>query len=282
MTGARYGALGVLTEDGSALAEFITVGLEPDQVERLGAHPTGRGVLGTLITDPQPLRVRELSSHPDSFGFPAGHPPMTSFLGVPIKVRDAIYGNLYLTDKVGWAEFTSDDEALIGALAVAAGRGDRKRTPPSPRPAGGGVRRARPARQRFARHGHPAPVCGRTLSPGYRRKCQGPRGVRPDTNGRRRSRRHHPPAPLGHLRAGPGRQRTGFALQRDLAAPGTSSRGGLRRSLIFRWTGGRERPGPGGRTSLGRRPRGSHQYRTPCPGHPGRGSAPGGQRRMPP
>lgn len=121
MTNARYGALGVLNEDGNALSEFITVGLESDEEGRIGARPTGRGVLGLLISEPKPKRLTLLSSDPTSFGFPPNHPPMTSFLGVPIKVRDEVYGNLYLTDKVGWSEFTSDDEALIGALAVAAG-----------------------------------------------------------------------------------------------------------------------------------------------------------------
>jgi signal transduction histidine kinase len=121
MTNARYGALGVLNEDRTALAEFITVGLDPDEEERIGARPTGRGVLGLLISEPKPLRVARLGEHPESFGFPPNHPPMTSFLGVPIKVRDEVYGNLYLTDKIGWSEFTSDDEALVGALAIAAG-----------------------------------------------------------------------------------------------------------------------------------------------------------------
>jgi signal transduction histidine kinase len=121
MTNARYGALGVLNEDRTALAEFITVGLDPDEEERIGARPTGRGVLGLLISEPKPLRVARLGEHPESFGFPPNHPPMTSFLGVPIKVRDDVYGNLYLTDKIGWSEFTSDDEALVGALAIAAG-----------------------------------------------------------------------------------------------------------------------------------------------------------------
>ena len=121
MTNARYGALGVLNDEGTALAEFITVGLEAQEEDRIGARPTGRGVLGMLISDPQALRVTELGVHPESYGFPPNHPPMTSFLGVPIKVRDDVYGNLYLTDKVGWTEFTSDDEALIGALALAAG-----------------------------------------------------------------------------------------------------------------------------------------------------------------
>jgi signal transduction histidine kinase len=121
ITGARYGALGVLNDDGTALAEFITVGLEPEQEKQIGPRPTGRGVLGLLIADPRPLRLGHLSDHAESYGFPANHPPMTSFLGVPIKVRDEVYGNLYLTDKVGWSEFTLDDVALVEALSLAAG-----------------------------------------------------------------------------------------------------------------------------------------------------------------
>jgi len=121
MTGAQYGAIGVLNEDHTALAEFIAVGLDPDEEEKIGAHPTGQGVLGLLITDPHPLRLANLSSHPNSFGFPPNHPPMTSFLGVPVTVRSEVYGNLYLTDKIGWSEFTQDDEVLVGALALAAG-----------------------------------------------------------------------------------------------------------------------------------------------------------------
>jgi len=121
MTGARYGALGVLNDERSALAEFITVGLDPDEENLIGPRPTGRGVLGLLVAHPEPLRLAHLGSHEQSYGFPPGHPPMNSFLGVPIKVRDEVYGNLYLTDKVGWSEFTREDEALVGALAVAAG-----------------------------------------------------------------------------------------------------------------------------------------------------------------
>ncbi len=121
MTTARYGAIGVLNEDRSALAEFITVGLTPEEEQRIGARPVGRGVLGLLITDPKPLRVSRIGAHPGSFGFPPNHPPMSSFLGVPIKARNEVYGNLYLTDKIGWSEFTTDDEALVGALALAAG-----------------------------------------------------------------------------------------------------------------------------------------------------------------
>jgi signal transduction histidine kinase len=77
--------------------------------------------LGLLITDPHPVRLADLGAHPESFGFPPNHPPMTSFLGVPLKVRDKVYGNLYLTEKIGWSEFTKDDEALVGALALGAG-----------------------------------------------------------------------------------------------------------------------------------------------------------------
>jgi signal transduction histidine kinase len=121
MTNARYGALGVLDEDGSALSEFITSGLDDYEEEEIGARPTGRGVLGLMISDSKPIRLSNLSAHPESYGFPEGHPPMTSFLGVPIRVHDSVYGNLYLTDKIGWSEFTNDDEALIGALAFTAG-----------------------------------------------------------------------------------------------------------------------------------------------------------------
>src|ERR1039458_9286221 len=121
MTGARYGALGVLNDDKTALAEFVTIGLEPDQLAAIGPLPNGKGVLGVLIADPGPLRVAHLEDHPNSYGFPPNHPPMTSFLGVPVTVREEVYGNLYLTDKIGWSEFTGDDVALVESLALAAG-----------------------------------------------------------------------------------------------------------------------------------------------------------------
>jgi len=85
MTGARYGALGVLNDDKTALAEFITVGLDAEEEARIGPCPTGKGVLGLIVTAPQPLRLARLGDHPESFGFPPHHPPMTSFLGVPLK-----------------------------------------------------------------------------------------------------------------------------------------------------------------------------------------------------
>jgi signal transduction histidine kinase len=121
MTGARYGAIGVLNDEHTALAEFITVGLEAAEERAIGNRPKGLGVLGLVISDPQPLRIPDVSSHPKGAGFPPNHPPMTSFLGVPIKVRDEVYGNLYLTDKIGWSEFTNDDLVLTEALALAAG-----------------------------------------------------------------------------------------------------------------------------------------------------------------
>jgi signal transduction histidine kinase len=121
MTGARYAALGVLNEERTALAEFITVGLTAEEEQRIGHRPTGKGLLGVVIADPHALRTPNIATHPDSFGFPPNHPQMTSFLGVPVKVRGEVYGNLYLTDKVGWSEFTLDDRALVESLALAAG-----------------------------------------------------------------------------------------------------------------------------------------------------------------
>ena len=121
LVGARYGALGVLNERRTGLEQFLTVGLEVEQERAIGARPTGRGVLGLLITDPVPLRLDRISQHPDSYGFPQNHPPMTSFLGVPLKVRDEVYGNLYLTDKISAERFSDEDEALAEALALATG-----------------------------------------------------------------------------------------------------------------------------------------------------------------
>lgn len=118
---AQYGALGVLDDAGSGLGEFINVGLSPEQVAAIGHFPEGHGILGLLILEPTPLRLANLAAHPDSFGFPEHHPPMKSFLGVPIQVRGQAYGNLYLTDKQGAAEFSAEDEILATALADAAG-----------------------------------------------------------------------------------------------------------------------------------------------------------------
>ncbi|MGW2253964.1 PP2C family protein-serine/threonine phosphatase [Kitasatospora sp. NPDC001660] len=123
LAGARYGALGVLDDDGTRLADFVPVGLDDQQRARLAGVdlPTGRGLLGRLIHDPRPLRVDDLAAHPDAVGFPPGHPPMRTLLGVAISVRGRVYGNLYLADKHDGEPFDVDDETLITALAGAAG-----------------------------------------------------------------------------------------------------------------------------------------------------------------
>jgi signal transduction histidine kinase len=118
---ARYGALGVLDEAGTSLSQFITVGIDDVGHARIGALPEGHGLLGVLIVDAKPLRLPDLREHPDSFGFPPHHPPMRSFLGVPIRVRGQVFGNLYLTDKTTAEAFTDVDEELVVGLAAAAG-----------------------------------------------------------------------------------------------------------------------------------------------------------------
>ncbi|WP_373861604.1 sensor histidine kinase [Micromonospora saelicesensis] len=120
LVGARYGALGVVGPD-RLLHDFIVHGITPEQHEQIGDLPHGRGVLGLLIDDPRPLRMPDITQHPRSYGFPANHPPMHSFLGVPVLIRDQIFGNLYLAEKQGGAEFTEDDEEIVVALAAAAG-----------------------------------------------------------------------------------------------------------------------------------------------------------------
>ncbi len=117
---ATYGALGVIGE-GMRLAEFVPVGLSPEEIGRIHHWPEGRGVLGLLIDDASPLRLADIAAHPASSGFPEGHPPMRGFLGVPVRIRDEVFGNLYLTDKRGGGEFTEDDEAVLVALGAAAG-----------------------------------------------------------------------------------------------------------------------------------------------------------------
>lgn len=121
LVGTRYAALGVLNPARTGLEQFLTVGLSEEEEASIGDRPVGRGVLGLLITEPAPLRLSDLGKHPGRYGFPPNHPPMTSFLGVPVRVRDDVYGNLYLTDKQGDTNFTDEDEALAEALALAAG-----------------------------------------------------------------------------------------------------------------------------------------------------------------
>ncbi|HWC09666.1 MAG TPA: GAF domain-containing protein, partial [Acidimicrobiales bacterium] len=118
---ARYGALGVLDESGTRLAQFLTVGLDDETYRAIGDLPEGHGILGLLIVEPKPIRLPDLREHPDSYGFPPNHPPMKSFLGVPVRVRDQVFGNLYLTDKTSAEGFTDIDEELGVALAAAAG-----------------------------------------------------------------------------------------------------------------------------------------------------------------
>ena len=116
---ARYGALGVVGEDQN-LVEFVTTGLTDETIAAIGALPQGRGVLGLLIVEPKPVRLRDLSQHPGAFGFPPNHPPMRSFLGVPIRIGDESFGNLYLCEKQGADEFTEEDQILVESLAAIA------------------------------------------------------------------------------------------------------------------------------------------------------------------
>src|SRR5215217_6735128 len=117
---ARYGALGVLRQGGGGLSAFITTGIDEQLAARMGHLPEGKGVLGQLITEPYPLRIADLGTHPSSVGFPPNHPEMRTFLGVPVLVRGEVFGNLYMTEK-RHGEFTAEDEAVLTALAGAAG-----------------------------------------------------------------------------------------------------------------------------------------------------------------
>ncbi|GAB2909719.1 GAF domain-containing sensor histidine kinase [Streptomyces heilongjiangensis] len=118
---AEYAALGVIGPDGKRLSAFHTVGVSEEEIARIGPFPEGHGILGELIRHPEPLRLAKLSDHPSSYGFPPHHPPMNTFLGVPIRVRDQVFGNLYLTEKRGGAQFDEEDVSVTLTLAVAAG-----------------------------------------------------------------------------------------------------------------------------------------------------------------
>jgi signal transduction histidine kinase len=118
---ARYGALGVIGVDGERLVEFVTHGVSDAERARIGDPPHGAGVLGLLIRDPRPRRIRDIAAHEDSYGFPPNHPPMHSFLGTPVSLRDQVFGNLYMAEKRGAPEFSEDDETILVALAAAAG-----------------------------------------------------------------------------------------------------------------------------------------------------------------
>jgi signal transduction histidine kinase len=118
LTGARYAALGVIDRSGLRLERFITTGIDAETQGRIGELPRGRGILGVLIDEAQPLRLHDLGDDPRSVGFPAGHPPMRSFLGVPILLRGVAYGNLYLTEKAEGADFTDEDQEVVTMLAA--------------------------------------------------------------------------------------------------------------------------------------------------------------------
>ncbi|GHE81509.1 histidine kinase [Amycolatopsis deserti] len=117
----RYGALGVLNQDREGLAEFVYEGIDENTRREIGDLPTGHGLLGLLIQQPKPIRLDDLSQHAASYGFPPHHPPMRTFLGVPVRVRSEVFGNLYLTEKNNGQPFTEDDEVVVLALAAAAG-----------------------------------------------------------------------------------------------------------------------------------------------------------------
>ncbi len=121
LTGAQYAAMGVIGGSGDDLVEFVTTGIDEEQRRLIGDLPRGRGILGLLIREPHGIRMDELAAHPASVGFPANHPPMTTFLGVPVRIRGTVFGNLYLTEKAGGEPFTEQDEQLVEALARAAG-----------------------------------------------------------------------------------------------------------------------------------------------------------------
>src|SRR5947209_10683759 len=120
LTGARYAALGVIDRSGTALERFVTTGFDEETRAAIGDLPRGRGILGVLIREAKPLRLHDLSDDPRSVGFPANHPPMRSFLGVPVMLRGVAYGDLYLTEKAGGEDFSDDDEELVTLLAAQA------------------------------------------------------------------------------------------------------------------------------------------------------------------
>ncbi len=120
LVGARYGALGVLGSRHN-LSQFVYVGIDPETRSHMGHLPEGKGLLGLLIKDPRAIRLHDISEHAASVGFPPNHPPMHSFLGAPVRVRDEVFGNLYMTEKIVGGDFTADDEVVLEALAAAAG-----------------------------------------------------------------------------------------------------------------------------------------------------------------
>ncbi len=119
LVGAQYGALGVIGDD-QRLVEFVTHGASSELIGEIGQYPEGLGILGLLIVEPKPLRLRDLTQHPGSHGFPDRHPEMHSFLGVPIHIGEEVFGNLYLCEKEGASEFSEEDERLVASVAAVA------------------------------------------------------------------------------------------------------------------------------------------------------------------
>src|SRR5512143_372459 len=120
LVSVRYAALGVINPTGTGLSDFITSGLTPEQRERMGRLPSGHGILGLLIREPKPIRLKDLREHPASAGIPGHHPHMRSFLGVPVTTKGRVFGNLYVTDKLGAEEFTDRDLAILELLGAQA------------------------------------------------------------------------------------------------------------------------------------------------------------------
>ena len=121
LVGAKYAALGILAEDRRRIERFITSGITPEQRRLLGDPPQGHGLLGLIIKEGRSLRITDISAHPESYGFPPNHPPMTTLLGVPVRLKNRIIGNLYLTDKIDAQEFSDDDQRLVELFAAHAG-----------------------------------------------------------------------------------------------------------------------------------------------------------------
>lgn len=148
--GARYSALGVLAADGRTLDRFVVSGMSPEETARLGALPRGHGILGLVIREARPIRLPDLKRHPDSVGFPPGHPVMHSFLGAPVRGRSGVFGNLYLTEKAGGGEFTAEDERLVQLFAAqAAGAVENARLHDESARLLGEVQQLQRARERF-------------------------------------------------------------------------------------------------------------------------------------
>ena len=205
-------------------------GIDDEARRAIGRLPKGHGILGLLIADPRPLRLPDLNEHPDSFGFPPNHPPMTSFLGVPIIVRGEVFGNLYLTDKLSAEVFTDVDEELTVALAAAAGIAiENARLHVRVRELG--VARGPGAdRHGPARHRDPAAVRHRDVAPGHRPPRRRPGGPAAHPAIGRRPRRHDPPDPVVNLRP---RLRQPLADRAIYAARALAVVGELRDALGF-------------------------------------------------